>query len=488
MKRQYLKWMLLMELCCLSYIFHPILYVLSRKGISGTAELIYKYIPFTPIHGYLIKFINLIPKPLYSPLGLTVYYGGITIFFYLTYLSTLKILKKENIGLNFFILWTLIFCVTLFFNLPVKHADIFLYIFQGKMVYYYQANPYFVTPSMFEKDHLLKFVGWKNFTSTYGPFWHIVAAVLYRLGTDNIYLEICVFKIFITICHLTNVVLIYYILHKIKPEFKTIGTILYAWNPLVLIYSSAHSHNDFLMITLLLTGIYLFCKKEIFLPVCCFAFSFLTKFVYIFFFPFYIKILPTKKEILFSIVVFLFVTVLIWFPFYRGPLSFVKPFWMAGFLSHSITFLGNIFLSSLLGQNIATYGTKILQSILYVSFLFLYVYLLSKTKSLQDIFNSCAIIFFLLVATIMPNWATWYVAWCIPFAVLSTTPNIILTCSSFSFSALFASIVYFFSHSYAPKYQALTFFIAIPLPLFVAIKTKIWCWNKNETYCDNTGL
>ncbi|MDD3726343.1 MAG: hypothetical protein PHI44_04025 [Candidatus Ratteibacteria bacterium] len=488
MGKRYLKSVLLMELCCIAHIFHPVLYVLSRKGTSGTAELIHRYVPFSNIHSYLIKFIDLIPEWMYSPAGIGIYYGVVIILFFLSYWSAFNVLKKRDMSLRFFFLSTLIFCFTLFFYLPGKHIDLFLYIFQGKMVYYYHANPYFVKPAVFVGDHLLHFVGWKDFTSAYGPVWHIVAAFLYCIGRDNIFLEIGVFKVFIIICHIVNVCLIYNILKIKKPEFKTIGTFLYAWNPLALIYSSCGNNNDFLMITFLLVGIYLYLKKEVFLPAVCFALSSFTKFSYAFFFPFYIKTLKTKKEILLSIIIFLFTSVLVWLPFYEGPTSLLKPFWMTGATGHSIMFLWNVVLSFAFSQNIAVAGTKFLQFILYILFLYIYISLFLKTHSFHDMLNSCAIIFFILVSLIMPNWATWYVMWCIPFAVLSGTPNIIFTCISFSFSALFALIIYFFFHSYAPVYQFLTFLLAIPLPLFIAVKTKIWQWSKNETISNNACL
>ncbi|HPP30087.1 MAG TPA: hypothetical protein PLE69_04070 [bacterium] len=488
MERKYLKPVLLMELCCIAHIFHPVLYVLSRKGTSGTAELIHKYLPFSNIHAYLIRFIEFIPAWLYSPSGIASYYGAVIILFFLSYWSAFKVFRKNTISLKFFILSTMIFCFTLFFYTPGKHVDIFLYIFQGKMVYYYQANPYFVKPAVFEGDHLLRFAGWKDFTSAYGPVWHIVAAILYRTGRDRILLEIGVFRVFIIICHIVNVYLIYNILKVFKPEFKTTGTLLYAWNPLALIYSSGGNNNNFLMITFLLLGIYLYLKKEIFLPAVCFALSAFTKFSYTLFFPFYIKTLKTKKEIFFSIIVFLFIATLVWLPFYEGPASLLKPFWMTGALGHSILFLWNVILSSVFNQNIAMAGTKILQSVLYSIFFLIYVFLFLKTNSIQNMLNSCAVIFFFLVSSIMPNWATWYVMWCIPFAVLSGTSSIIFPCIVFSFSAPFALVIFYLYHSYAPVYQFLTFLLAIPLPLFIALKTQIWRWNKNETISDSSSV
>lgn len=488
MKKRYVKSVFFMELCCLGYLFFQVLFALSRKGPSGVAALVNNFLPFNCLQAGITKMVETIPVWIYSSWGIGSYYGLIIILFFLVYWGAFRVFWKNICSLRFLILSASLFCFTLFFFAPGKHADIFLYIFQGKMVAFYGANPYFVRPAVFAGDNLLRFVGWQEFTSSYGPVWHLFSAVLYRLGKDNIILEIGIFRFFIILCHIANVYLIYHILRIIKPEFKNTGTFLYAWNPLALIFASAGSTNDFLMLTFLLLGLYLYLKKEIFMPAVCFALAAFTKFSYILFFPLYLKILKTKKQMFFSLIAFSIVSVLIWIPFYEGPRSLLKPFWMTGALSHSFLFLFNFVLSSAAGQTTAAMATQMVKLVFHLLFLGLFMFVFIKVRSVQAVLNSCAMLFFFLVTCIMPTWATWYVLWCIPFAVLSCVPEIILTCIVFSFSALFSLAIYYFFHSYAPGYQILTLLMALPLPLFIAVKTKIWRHIRNETISDNSGV
>ncbi len=490
MKREQTWTAVFMELSCIGYLLFQILFALSRKGVSGITILAGKYLPFEWMKTAGTAILEVIPPWIYSSFGVGSYYGIVIILFFLSYWYSLRMLRESSFSLRFLIVSTFLFCSTLFFFTPGKHADIFLYIFQGKMVYFYGANPYFVKPAVFAGDNLLRFVGWAEFTSSYGPVWHLFSAVLYRLGRNNIILEIGVFRIFIILCHILNVYLIYNILKITKPEFKSTGTLLYAWNPLALIFASAGSTNDFLMLTFFLLGLYLYLKKEIFMPSVCFALSAFTKFSYVLFFPFYLKMLKTKKQIFLSLLFFAAVSVLVWLPFYEGYQSLLKPFWMTGSLSHSFLFVLNFILASTTGQSFAAAGTMVTKYIFSALFFFLYAFFIlrSETCFMQGVMSSCAVLFFLIVSCIMPSWATWYVMWSIPFAILSGVPEVILICTVFSFTALFSLVVYYFSHSYAPGYQILTLLLSVSLPLFLAVKTRIWRWSKNETVRDNPGI
>ena len=477
-----------MELCCLGYLVFQVLFALSRKGHSGVAALAGKYLPFKFIQDATAGFLGAIPSWMYSSYGVGSYYGLLIILFFTAYLTAFKIFSKETVSLRFLILSSLLFCFTLFFFVPGKHHDIFLYIFQGKMVSFYGANPYFTRPAVFAEDNLFRFVGWGGFTSSYGPVWHLFSALLYRLGRDNIILEIAVFRAFIILCHLTNIYLIYHILNKVRPGFRSAGTLLYAWNPLALIFASAGSTNDFLMLTFLLTGICLHLKKEVFLPAACFALSALTKFSYILFFPLYLKILKNGRNIFLASTVFLSVAVLAWLPFYAGPQSFLRPFWATGVLSHSFLFLLNFIVTLAAGELFATVVANTVKIVLYLLFLTLFIFIFKKVRSLNAVLASCAVLLLILVCCVMPTWATWYVLWCMPFAVLSGAREIILPCMVFSFSALFSLIPYYFFHSYAPGFQILTLLLALPLPLAAAVKMKTWRHILNETVGNSAGV
>jgi hypothetical protein len=71
-----------------------------------------------------------------------------------------------------------------------------------------------------------------------------------------------IFKSLALLSHLINCVLIWIILTFLTPARRMVGTILYAWNPLALIELAGHGHNEgFLIFFLLLTILFIIQQK-----------------------------------------------------------------------------------------------------------------------------------------------------------------------------------------------------------------------------------
>ncbi len=72
------------------------------------------------------------------------------------------------------------------------------------------------------------------------------------------------YRILGLLAHLLNIWLVTTVLHKTKHSSRIVvlGTLLYAWNPLVLLESSLGGHNDIVMVTCLLSGIALCVRAE----------------------------------------------------------------------------------------------------------------------------------------------------------------------------------------------------------------------------------
>jgi hypothetical protein len=142
--------------------------------------------------------------------------------------------------------------------------DIFVYAGYGRLIAVHHANPYFTILSTFPKDPLTSYDDWAYATSAYGPAWLVISAVgAFFLGTSPAG-YVLAFRFFDFAAHLLNVWLVATILKKRghSPRTVTIGTLLYAWNPLVLLESCLGGHNDIFMITLVLLGILLSMRAE----------------------------------------------------------------------------------------------------------------------------------------------------------------------------------------------------------------------------------
>lgn len=137
--------------------------------------------------------------------------------------------------------------------------DIFVYAGFGRTIVAHHANPYFVTLSAYPKDPLTSYDDWKSATSAYGPVWLAVCSLWALLAGSFPLRYIFAFRLFGMAAHLTNIWFVAAILKKMghSPRTVTLGMLLYAWNPLVLLESGQGAHNDTFMVTLLLLGILL---------------------------------------------------------------------------------------------------------------------------------------------------------------------------------------------------------------------------------------
>jgi hypothetical protein len=145
----------------------------------------------------------------------------------------------------------------------VSH-DVFVYAGYGRLMVVYHANPYFVPPATFPHDPIYPLNGWTYSTSAYGPLWLLVCALSELFCGADPLRYVIFFCVLGLILHLLNTLLVMNILRTMGRSQRTVvlGTMLYAWNPLVLFESSNGGHNDIFMITFILLGILFAVRAE----------------------------------------------------------------------------------------------------------------------------------------------------------------------------------------------------------------------------------
>jgi hypothetical protein len=153
----------------------------------------------------------------------------------------------------------------LLFSLPLIvcpylfSRDIYSYIIYGRIAGVYGANPALVAPIAYPNDAFFQYlVAWKDIPSVYGPLWtllsHGITLVLERAG-GGLWLYLLAYKLVMLAAHMASTLLIWRILAAARPQYQLVGTLLYAWNPIVLIEFVASAHNDALMICLVLLAV-----------------------------------------------------------------------------------------------------------------------------------------------------------------------------------------------------------------------------------------
>ncbi|GAC1390160.1 MAG: hypothetical protein NVS4B11_19630 [Ktedonobacteraceae bacterium] len=142
--------------------------------------------------------------------------------------------------------------------------DAFVYAGYGRVIVTHHANPYYTPLSAFPHDPLFALDDWRDALAAYGPLWLLICAISTFVAGSSILHYIFFYRILGFVAHLLNIALVTAILRKLRcsPHIIVIGTILYAWNPLVLLESCMGGHNDTVMMTCILLGVLLCVRAE----------------------------------------------------------------------------------------------------------------------------------------------------------------------------------------------------------------------------------
>lgn len=175
----------------------------------------------------------------------------------------------------------LVINLILFFVPPLGSRDLFSYVFYGRISSVYHQNPYLATPQRFAFDPFFPLTSlyWKSTAVVYGPLFVLLSDLLTRLAGNGIAMNIYVFKLAAILCNLACVLLIWKILGRYAPRRQTLGTMLYAWNPLILVHSAGGAHNDVLMAMLALAALSLMMREKRYLGFFLLCLSFLVKYI-----------------------------------------------------------------------------------------------------------------------------------------------------------------------------------------------------------------
>lgn len=172
------------------------------------------------------------------------------------YLLLLWAIKKGRLSAKQF--WRLVIpaSVILLFSYNAFSYDLFNYLFYGKIVTFYQENPYIRRALDFPSDPWVNFMRWTHNTYPYGPVWLILTVPLSFVGMQIFLPTLFLYKTLMAASFLGTTYFIGKILEKIRPSEKLFGMALFALNPLVLIESLVSAHNDIVMIFLSIAALY----------------------------------------------------------------------------------------------------------------------------------------------------------------------------------------------------------------------------------------
>jgi len=172
--------------------------------------------------------------------------------------------NRHRQTLQFIWAGTLVAGLIYVFTPAMLSHDILVYASYSRILGVYHANPYFVPLSAYPQDPLYPLNYWAHTTAAYGPVWLGICAFWGLIVGPQPVAYVLAFRLFALACHLINIWLVITTLRTMghSPRTITLGALLYAWNPLVLLESSLGGHNDIVMVTFILAGILLAVRAD----------------------------------------------------------------------------------------------------------------------------------------------------------------------------------------------------------------------------------
>jgi len=183
---------------------------------------------------------------------------GLFLLYWLAYRRAQQAERPPSIG--WILLVAAVFCLPLLLTFPFNATDVYRYFIRGRITAVYQLSPFAHPPSAFPADPFVALAGeWDTATSPYGPLWELVAAGVAGLSGDRLQMALILFKGLGAGLFLAAGGALWLILGRmgLAPAERTARTVLWTWNPALLLIFVADGHNDALMLFCLLAGTYL---------------------------------------------------------------------------------------------------------------------------------------------------------------------------------------------------------------------------------------
>ncbi|MSP11562.1 MAG: hypothetical protein EXR62_01260 [Chloroflexi bacterium] len=222
----------------------------------------------------------------YEPVAGQDFTLGVLISFLLYALAVLLAWRLPGLPIFWVLLPALVQIAVMVFAYPALAADVYGYLFQGRIIAIYHENPYLSLPLKFAADPDYAYVAWPTLLGQYGPLWMMLSAVVALASTQGLLQGILAFKGLILVFQILDMALIYVILQRLNPQYAALGVLIFAWNPLSLIEGVANAHNDPVMLTFVLLGIWcLTGRRSAYLAAPAWAVGALIKFFPLLFIP-----------------------------------------------------------------------------------------------------------------------------------------------------------------------------------------------------------
>ncbi|MFN8499384.1 MAG: hypothetical protein U0641_16160 [Anaerolineae bacterium] len=381
-----------------------------------------------------------------TPTATVFFLAVLLVLFGLYYLGYTLVLTMSGRSLPWLVLLPpAVSSAALIFMYPVTAADIFQYVWLGRIWAFLGLNPFITTPNMRPDELLYPYTIFRNFPTVYGAGFIQLAGLLARLGGDDILLNVIIFKLAMVASYALCVALVYLILRRTRPALAWAGVYVLAWNPLVVFNTAGDGHNDIMMILLALLAIYLAQRGMWTAAATILVLSASVKWLSLALAPVFlivaIRMLGRRGLVKVGggLAIGLGLAALIQAPFYAGPASLVGGIPNIGSqFTASLATVARDILTAPLGADGAAQMARLAA---FGLFAVLYVWQLLRLEGAFEslVYGAYQVFFFYLV--IAAVWfQPWYVVWLVPLAALLVGEPVVERTVIFSFTAMLVHI------------------------------------------------
>lgn len=159
------------------------------------------------------------------------------------------------------VLFLLIASPLLFAYNALSH-DVFNYMFNAKMIWYYHANPHQQVALDFPQDDWLRFMHNTHTPAPYAYGWTIFSVPFGWLGMGKFLPTWLIFRILAVVSWLLMAWIIYWYQQQAKQQFLASRLAIFMLNPLVLIEVIMNMHNDLWMMAPAMFALVLFTRGQ----------------------------------------------------------------------------------------------------------------------------------------------------------------------------------------------------------------------------------
>ncbi len=226
--------------------FRTNLTLLALASLVGYL-LFERWFPLRPYHNTLpLQDVRSLAPSLLGGLG----YAVLLLALFGLYWLAFRAVQAERAAPSLWILLAtaVLFAIPLLHSYPINANDLFRYVIRGRVSSVYGQSPYAAAPDAFSDDPFLPLAGeWADETSPYGPLWELLAAAATRLTQSNLLAGLLAFKGVGLLAHLACGWLIWHLLARASAAKQRGFTLLWLWNPALLLMFVVDGHNDALM-------------------------------------------------------------------------------------------------------------------------------------------------------------------------------------------------------------------------------------------------